>query len=209
MAKGQGQGASAVKRAATSTRSGARSGRKSKRDESPAPFAGQLAAVDSLNREIILRLMDDGRASFSEIARELGVAEGTVRLRVAQMQRDNYLRFIAVVNPLALGYTAWAMIGVNLSPATDPGPVAEYFRDRPETIYVMRVAGRYDMLVEVICKTPTELLAFLDTHIHSWDAIASVEPLIGLGMYKSLLKWEGQPADVDAAPAAVFKETGK
>ena len=67
MAKSQGQGASAVKRAAPSTR--------------PAPFAGQLAAVDSLNREIILRLMDDGRASFSEITRELGVAEGTVRLR--------------------------------------------------------------------------------------------------------------------------------
>ncbi len=205
MAKGRGQGTSAVKRAA----SPARSGRKAKRDDRPAPFAGQLSAVDNLNREIILRLMDDGRASFSEIARELGVAEGTVRLRVGQMQRDNYLRFIAVVNPLALGYTAWAMIGVNLSPGTDPGPVAEYFRDRPETVYVMRVAGRYDMLVEVICKTPTELLAFLDTHIHSWDAIASVEPLIGLGSYKSLLKWEGQPAGVVAAPAAAFKETGK
>ena len=205
MAKGQGQGASAVKRAAAA----ARLGRKPKRDETPAPFAGPLAAVDSLNREIILRLMNDGRASFSEIARALGVAEGTVRLRVGQMQRDNYLRFTAVVNPLALGYTAWAMIGVNLSPGTDPGPVAEYFRDRPETVYVMRVAGRYDMLVEVICKTPTELLAFLDSHIHSWEAIASVEPLVGLGMYKSLLKWEGRPADVAAAPAAAIKETGK
>jgi Lrp/AsnC family transcriptional regulator for asnA, asnC and gidA len=197
MAKGRGQGASAHKRASTPPRSG----RKPKRDETPAPFAGQLSAVDSLNREIILRLMNDGRASFSEIARELGVAEGTVRLRVGQMQRNNYLRFIAVVNPLALGYTAWAMIGVNLAGGTDPGPVAEYYRDLPETIYVMRVAGRYDMLVEVICKTSAELLEFLDTHIHGWDAIASVEPLIGLGMYKSLLKWEGQPADVAHSPA--------
>ena len=32
---------------------------------------------------------------------------------------------------------------------------------------------------------------------------------LGRGMYKSLLKWEGQPADVDAAPAAAFKEAGQ
>lgn len=173
------------------------------RDPSGNPLAGHLSQIDSLNREIILRLMDDGRASFSEIARALGVAEGTVRSRVAHMRRENFLRFVAVVNPLALGYSAWAMIGVNLAPGVDPNSVAEYFRDRTETIYVMRVAGRYNLLVEVICKNPDELRRFLDAHFHSWDAIASVEPLVGLGMYKSLLKWEGLPPGVPGgSPAA-------
>lgn len=177
------------------------------RESSENPLAGHLSQIDSLNREIILRLMDDGRASFSEIARELGVAEGTVRSRVTQMRRENFLRFIAVVNPLALGYSAWAMIGVNLSAGVEPEGVAVYFRDRSETIYVMRVAGRYDLLVEVICKSPNELRRFLDAHFHSWDAIASVEPLMGLGMYKSLLKWEGLPPGVPGgSPAAPYGE---
>ena len=166
--------------------------------------------IDSTDRLILEILQNTGRMTNRELAKKVGLSPAPCWHRVKRLEQTGMINhYVAVLDNNLAGQHFRAMIGVNLSPATDPGPVAEYFRDRPETIYVMRVAGRYDMLVEVICKTPTELLAFLDTHIHSWDAIASVEPLIGLGMYKSLLKWEGQPADVDAAPAAVFKETGK
>lgn len=155
-----------------------------------------LPGIDELNRRIVATLQDDGRASFATIARALGVSEGTVRARVAQMRRANLIHFIAVMNPLALGYSAWAMLGVRVAPGVGPDKVARYFRDRPEVVYVMRVASRYDLLVEVVCHGPEELRSFLDAHCYGSPDVASFEPMIGLGLFKSLLKWE-KPLKLD------------
>lgn len=149
-----------------------------------------LPGIDELNRRIVAMLQDDGRASFATIARALGVSEGTVRARVAQMRRANLIHFIAVMNPHALGYSAWAMLGLRVTPGVQPDKVARYFRDRPEVVYVMRVAARYDLLVEAVCRGPEELRVFLDAHCYGSPDVASCEPMMGLGLYKSLLKWE-------------------
>ena len=54
----------------------------------------------------------------------------------------------------------------------------------------MRVASRYDLLAEIVCETPDDLRDFLDTHCYGQPNIASVEPMIGLELYKSLFKWD-------------------
>ena len=156
---------------------------------------------DGLNREIVARLQEDGRMPFSAIARTLGVSEGTVRSRVAQMREANLIHFITVVNPLALGYTAWSMLGIKVARGASAEAVARYFRDRPEVVYVMRVAARYDVLAEVVCGSPDELRDFLDACCYGSDDIAEVEPMMGLGLYKSLLKWD-RPLAAGAGGAA-------
>jgi hypothetical protein len=83
------------------------------------------ASFDGLNRDIIVMLQEDGRRSFATIARKLGVSEGTVRARVRQMRHDKLLRFVAVVNPVALGYSAWAMLGIKLAPGVSPERIAK------------------------------------------------------------------------------------
>ncbi len=146
--------------------------------------------LEGLNREIVALLQEDGRMPFSTIARTLGVSEGTVRSRVAQMRKANLIHCITVVNPLALGYTAWAMLGIKVARGASADEVARYFRDRPEIVYVMRVAARFDLLAEVVCGSPDELRDFLDAHCYGSDDIAQVEPMMGLGLYKSLFKWD-------------------
>ena len=149
-----------------------------------------IPQFDGLSREIVALLQEDGRMPFSTIARTLGVSEGTVRSRVAQMRKANLIHFITVVNPLALGYTAWSMLGIKVARGASAEAVARYFRDRPEVVYVVRVAARYDVLAEVVCGSPDELRDFLDTCCYGSDDIAEVEPMMGLGLYKSLLKWD-------------------
>lgn len=146
--------------------------------------------IEGLNREIVAMLQEDGRAAFSSIAQRLGVSEATVRTRVGRMRQSNLIHFITVVNPLALGYTAWAMLGIKVAQGVSADEVAQYFRDCPEVVYAMRVASRFDLLAEVVCEAPDELRDFLDTHCYGSDAVASVEPMIGLGLYKSLFKWD-------------------
>ena len=146
--------------------------------------------IEGMSRDIVELLQEDGRAAFSTIAQKLGVSEATVRSRVARMKKSNLIHFITVVNPLALGYTAWAMLGIKVAQGASADKVAEYFRECHEVVYAMRVAARFDLLAEVVCHTPEELRNFLDAHCYGSEMIASVEPMVGLGLYKSLFKWE-------------------
>ena len=146
--------------------------------------------IEGLSLEIVSMLQEDGRAAFSSIAQKLGISEATVRSRVARMRDANLIHFITVVNPLALGYTAWAMLGIKVAQGVSADEVAGYFRDCHEVVYAMRVAARFDLLAEVVCQTPEELRDFLDKHCYGSQMISSVEPMVGLGLYKSLFKWE-------------------
>jgi Lrp/AsnC family transcriptional regulator, regulator for asnA, asnC and gidA len=149
-------------------------------------------ALDAIDLTIIKILQNDGRAAFTAIAKQLGISEGAVRNRVGQLIDSKVLRIIGVADPMALGYDAYAMIGLKLVSGHDPQKAAHYFRDRDEVTYVLFVAGRYDLLVEVICETHDQLALFLREHCYSRDDLASVEPMVGLAMYKNMLKW-GQP----------------
>ena len=158
------------------------------------PFGASTTApdVDEVDLKIIRILQADGRAPFTAIAKDLGISEGAVRNRVGQLIASRVLRIIGVADPMALGHDAFAMVGLKIAPGNDPEKAAQYFHDRDEVTYVLFVAGRYDLLVEVICKTHDELAHFLREHCYSRPDLASVEPMVGLAMYKSMLKW-GQP----------------
>lgn len=144
---------------------------------------------DKFNRAIIALLQEDGRMSYAAIARELGVSEGFVRNRVTRLMDANVFKIIAVADPMAMGFKAYAMVAMKLSPGSDPTRLAAHFRDCPEAVYVLFTAGQYDLLVEVICETQEELRNFLVEKCYARSEIASVEPMMGLEMYKYLLKW--------------------
>lgn len=149
-------------------------------------------AEDPMNREIIRRLQEDGRTSYSEIARALGTSEATVRNRVNRMIETRLLRIIAVVDPVSLGNTAYAMIGLKLAAGADPRRVAKVFVDCGEVTYVLFTAGCYDLLVEVICEGQEAFRSFLLERCYNNPDIASIEPMMGLQLLKSLMKW-GRP----------------
>lgn len=159
-----------------------------KRDQS----AAARVTLDPTDLAIIRILQSDGRAPFTAIAKQLAISEGAVRNRVNQLVETKVLRIIGVADPMAFGYEAFAMVGIKLAPGCDPQNAAIYFRDRDEVTYVLFVAGPYDILIEVVCETHEQLALFLREHCYNRVDVASVEPMVGLVMYKSLLKW-GQP----------------
>ena len=71
---------------------------------------------DSFSRAIIKLLQEDGRLPFARIAEALDVSEGSVRNRVNRMIEAKVLRIMGIANPLALGYTGYAMVGMQISP---------------------------------------------------------------------------------------------
>lgn len=162
-------------------------------DEYPLSSEERRAlGADELNRKIIAKLQEDGRMPFSNIAKDLGTSEGTVRNRVHQMIDARVLRIIGVADPVALGNDGYAMVALTVAPGADPRDVSKRFIDLDNVTYVLFAAGRYDLLVEVICTDHLELRRFLLEHCYGQTDIASVEPILALAMYKSLPKW-GHP----------------
>ena len=66
--------------------------------------------VDELDLTILSHLYNDGRKSFSDIARELDVAVNTVRNRVNKMANDGIITFITRIAPEKMGFQAYANI---------------------------------------------------------------------------------------------------
>jgi len=72
--------------------------------------------IDELDLAIIRLLQQDSRMPSAEIARQLGVAERTVRARINRLVQDDVIRLVAVLNPAALGYEVVADIFLEVEP---------------------------------------------------------------------------------------------
>ena len=68
--------------------------------------------MDELDLRIIGSLQKDGRTSNSDLARELGVSEGTIRRRLWRLVQRDVIRITAVPNIEKMGYAATALVGV-------------------------------------------------------------------------------------------------
>ena len=171
----------------------------SKWDGEPASQQnGIRSPEDGLNRSIVALLEKDGRMPFSEIALVLGVSEGTIRNRVNAMKEAGMLRIVAIADPVAAEYQADAIIGVRVAPGQTPKSVANRLGADQKVVYVLWVAGRYDLMVEVVSDDLSEFLEFVETQIHGANDIAEAEVMLGLKNFKNqfLLKrdWEARDA---------------
>lgn len=146
---------------------------------------GRRARGDDLNRSIIQMLEKDGRMPFSEIAQVLGVSEGTIRNRVNTMKQSGMLRIVAIADPVASDYQADAMLGIRVASGHTPEEIADRLGKFPDVVYVLWVAGRYDLIVELVSDDRESLLSFLETQIHSAEDIAEADVMFGLKNFKN------------------------
>ena len=79
--------------------------------------------IDATDRQIIALLQADGRASNVDIARAVGVTEGTVRKRVERLLSEGIIRVVAVpnVDKLGLEVETVIMLKVDLGQSTRAG----------------------------------------------------------------------------------------
>jgi Lrp/AsnC family transcriptional regulator for asnA, asnC and gidA len=139
--------------------------------------------VDDLDRQLIGLLKIDGRASNAQIAREVGVSEGTVRRRVRALIRGDLVKVMAVPNLEKLGYATTALIGVQ----TVPGrldEVGEAIARLAEAHYVATTTGSYDILVWAGFASAEGLDNFLRQEIGAIAGVRRAEAFVNLALKK-------------------------
>ena len=105
--------------------------------------------IDELDRLIIAELQADGRIPFTEIARRLSTAEGTVRHRVARLQRRGVLQVVAVIAPMELGMRR-VLIGIRVR-GHAVADVERALHALDEVDYVAVTTGAYDVVIMAAC----------------------------------------------------------
>jgi Lrp/AsnC family transcriptional regulator for asnA, asnC and gidA len=118
------------------------------------------AEVDRVDQKIIALLQQDGRMSNSEIARRLGVTEGTVRHRVERLLSEGVVRITAVPNPAGLGLEISVIIGVNAEP-DKVDDVCRQLAMMKEVRWIAHTAGTHNVVLEGVFASHAELLNFL------------------------------------------------
>ena len=147
--------------------------------------------TDHIDRAIIKALQKNGRESYKNIAKDLDVSDGTVRLRVEKMIKSGYLKVSASVDPLYFENCIMAQIGINLeSPAN---------RDVMEQIATFKgvqsennVTGRYDIVIEVFMDSRSELRRFLLEDLSMVKGVSGSESFVFL---ESINKWAELPEE--------------
>ncbi len=141
--------------------------------------------LDEVDRQIVNLLRQDGRMAFAQIAEQLNVSPGMIRMRYNRLVEMGILRVVAITNPLRMGYKTMAMIGIKVQ-GDKIYEVAEKIAALDEVIYLILVSGSYDMLAEVVCRDQSHLLQFLAESLYRIDGVKESESFIHLKIQKEI-----------------------
>lgn len=144
-----------------------------------------LGELDEVDRQIIEALRLDGRTPFSQIAEQLDVSPGMIRMRYNRLVEMGLLKVVAITNPLRLGYDAMAMIGIRTD-GRKMLEVAKKVSGFEEVVYLVVTSGRYDIMAEVFCKDHADLLRFLTEKLYSIDGVRETESFLQLKIIKEI-----------------------
>jgi len=141
--------------------------------------------LDETDLYIIDALRKDGREAFSQIAGQLQVSPGMIRQRYNRLVEMGFLKVVAITNPVQRGFKTMAMVGIR----TDGRRMleaAELIAALPEVVYLIVVSGQYDLMAEVFCRDPEELLRFITGKLYAIEGVREAESFMHLKIIKEV-----------------------
>jgi len=143
--------------------------------------------LDDVSKAIVEQLQTDGRRSYAEIGKAVGLSEAAVRQRVQKLTEAGVMQVVAVTDPMQLGFYRQAMIGVRV--VGDTAHVAEKLSQIRAVDYVVLTAGSFDILAEVVCENDDELIDLLNKQIRTIAGVQSTETFVYLRLQKQFYNW--------------------
>ena len=147
----------------------------------------KASSLDDVSKLIIEQLQDDGRRSYSEIGKAVGLSEAAVRQRVQKLTEKGVMQIVAVTDPMTLGFNRQAMIGIRTS--GDARIVADRLSAIQSVEYVVLTAGSFDIMVEVVCRDDDGLLELLNGTIRLIPGVVDTEVFTYLQLKKQQYNW--------------------
>jgi DNA-binding Lrp family transcriptional regulator/CheY-like chemotaxis protein len=147
------------------------------------------AQLDDLDLDIVRALQQDGRRSNVEIARDLGVAESTVRKRLDRLLQEQTLTIVAAPDLDAVGLPVRTMIFLQVELARADATVNQ-LASLPQVRAVTYTTGEYDLIVDAVFPDNDALLRFLSTQVAALDSVVKTTTVHVLQDVKGYHQWQ-------------------
>jgi len=150
--------------------------------------------MDWLDRRIIAALRGNGRATYAELGRQVGLSASAVHERVGKLEAAGViLGYHAVVDPRAVGLGVTALVGIQPTESGDDDVIAAAIAALDEVESCYAVAGDEAFVVKVRVGTVDELEQALG-RLRRIDGVARTRTTVVLST-----RFEGRPHTPGAA----------
>ena len=127
--------------------------------------------MDAVDRQLLDALRANGRATYAELARVVGLSAPAVHERVGKLEASGVITgYHAAVAPESLGYAMNALIGVFITDSADTDQIAAALAALPAVEHCWFVAGEETFVIKV--RVPD--VAGLEATIRALNTIAGV-----------------------------------
>ncbi|KHF39605.1 Lrp/AsnC family transcriptional regulator [Halalkalibacter okhensis] len=139
--------------------------------------------LDEIDFSILGYLQENGKRSYTEIAKLLSVSEGTVRTRINRMLKDGVFEFIIHMDPNKIGLNVQVIIGISTKLGLQE-QIARTLNQFQEVRFVGAFSGRHDLILQAYFKNNDDLVHFVNKELANMDGVISVDVSIELKQYK-------------------------
>ena len=148
-------------------------------------YARRSVGFDAIDRQLVVALQRDGRASYAALADAVGMSQAGVRARVQRLLDSGAVQIAAVADPFAFGFSITALLGITHT--GDLNALAEKVAAMEQVHFVALTAGRYDCIAEVVCIDADDMLALVNGGLRAIPGVGHVEVITYL---KVLTPWQ-------------------
>lgn len=151
--------------------------------------------MDAVDRQIIAALRVNGRATYADLGRQVGLSASAVHERVGKLEATGVITgYHAVVEPTAVGLGVTALVGILPTDTGDSEEIAEALGEVAEVESCYAVAGDEAFVVKVRVPTVDELERTLG-RLRRIDGVARTRTTVVLST-----RFEARPNNAEVAP---------
>ena len=151
--------------------------------------------IDIVDCKMIKLLQKDGRISNTEIAKKIGISEGTVRTRLNRLIKEEYIQIVAVSNPMKLGFNIVGGIRIHVETHKMEHVIRE-LKKLKELWFLVHTTDGTSIDSEFIVKSLDELNHLLLEKINHIEGIIRLETSIFMKYIRRNYDW-GTALDLD------------
>src|ERR671933_2358379 len=134
--------------------------------------------LDDINLKIIYALSKDSSMPFVGIAKQIGISDATVHLRVRKLKDNGVInKFTLSLDNDLLGYDHLSFIGINIRPGL-ADRITEELSTIEEVLEVHEMHGKYDLFVKIRAKDLNHTRDIIENKIRILPNIVETELMI-------------------------------
>jgi len=133
--------------------------------------------VDEIDLKIIEKLAVNARATYSEIASEVGLSDVAVMKRIRKLEQEGVIRkYTVIVDPAKLGFSKVSLTGINVAP-DKLFDVVEELKKRDYVKQLLVTSGDHSLIALVFARSSEEMIRIHD-EISRIEGVLKVYPAI-------------------------------